>query len=243
VPIGIGEAAGPAIIETKGPVTLNSTIKGLPSREYARPKTKDEFLDEARDEAEMIILKARNEAQIIIGNSEKEMDGIRERAEAEARAAGYKEGFERGSSEAEALRLEAERTLKEARVERDRLLSDMEPRTVNLIIKILEKLLGGAVKINPGIILHLIREGLSGAAGTEGVKIRVSPGDYEFAQTHFDAVAESAGSRDVELVKDAALKPMDCVIETAYGSIDSSLDQGFEALKADLLYTLNDAEA
>jgi flagellar assembly protein FliH len=241
VPIYVDESPDPAKIEGKNSITPSPANKSEWAKEPG--KNREDVLNEARGEAEIIILKARNEARIISDNARKEIDGLRGEAEEEARGKGYGDGFNKGASEAEALKREAEQTLREARAERDELLSGMEPRAVGLIIKIMEKLLGAAVKINPQIILHLIREGLSCATGSESVRIRVSPDDYTVVQDHFNEIMEFAGSSDAQLVKDASLNPMDCIIETSYGNIDSGLDQQFESLKADLLYTLNGAEA
>ena len=242
VPIDTGEA--PEEPKPNTPVTMNTTISGNDyQKPHERVKSKEDVLEDARDEAELIILKARNEAQLITDNAEKEINRLRTETEENARSKGYEEGYGKGESEAEALKHEGEEMLRDARAKRDEMLSDMEPQIVSLIIRILKKLLGDYIQLNPQIILNLIREGLSGTVGSEGVKLRVSPDDYDFAMGHFDKIAEYAGAKSVEVIKDAALKPMDCVIETAYGIIDSSLDQQFESLKADLLYTLNSAEA
>ena len=202
-------------------------------------KSKDDLLEEAQNEAEMIILKARNEAQLIKDNTAGEMQKLRAETEELAHKQGYNDGFNKGSLEAEKLMEQARETLRDAREKRDDILREIEPQAVVLISKILGKLLVGAVKMNPQIILYLIREGLSQTAGSEAIKIHVSQQDFDFVHKHLSELAIHSPSQNIELIKDAALKSMDCIIETSYGNIDSSLDQKFESLKKDLHYMLN----
>ena len=243
VQIDIGEAPETAKTWPTGPAAQNTAVKNDEFKPPERGKSKDDILEDACDEAEIIILKARNEAKFITDNAKREANEQRAEIEEKARGKGFSEGFNKGSSEAEALKHEASEILRDAHIKRDGIIREIEPQAVELIIKIIEKLVGNAVKINPRIILNLIREGFSGLVGSEGVKVRVSPEDYNYVREHFDEITEFAGSKEVELIKDAALVSMDCVIETALGNIDSSLEQQLGSLKADLLYTLNNAEA
>ena len=233
-------------------VTLEDNVVSIDSGETSEPGTaasdntnpavnsdryvnKESIIKEARDEAEQILQKARGEALLITDNAKWEIDKLRIKTEEDARSQGHAEGLNKGMMEAEAVIRDAEKELQEAQTKRDEILKSAEPQIVELISKILEKLVGDIHKTNPEIILHLVREGLSESAGSDNVKLRLSPDDYDYVQEHFDEISKEAGSKKIELVKDAALKPMDCVIETAYGNVDSSLDQQFESLKADLL--------
>ena len=116
VPIDIGDAVEISGTDIKTPVTMNSAIRNVKASEYG--KSKEDFLDEARDEAELIVLKARNEAQLITDNAGKEMDLLRAETLENTRKQGYTEGFDKGASEAEALKQEAESILRDARAER-----------------------------------------------------------------------------------------------------------------------------
>ena len=225
VPIEIGETPEPPETGHKSSAIIS--------------RGKNDLLEEAEKKAEIIILKARNEAQLIKDNTETEIKKLRAETEEGARKQGYDEGFKKGAQEAEKLKGEARETLRDMQDKREDTLRGIEPQAVELISKILGKLVGGAVKINPQIILYLIREGLSESTGTEGTKIRISPDDFNYVQEHFNEITMYSGSQDIELIKDAGLKPMDCIIETAYGNIDSSLNQQLESLQADLLYIFN----
>jgi len=196
---------------------------------------REDTLKNAHDEAEQIVQKAKGEALLITDNAKWELNKLKVKAEEDARSQGHAEGLNKGMKEAEAVLRDAEKELKEAQTKREEILKSTEPQIVELIAKILEKLVGNIHKTNPQIILHLVREGLSESVGSDDMKLKLSPDDYDYVQEHFDEISEQVGSRKIELVKDAALKPMDCVIETAYGNVDSSLDQQFESLKADLV--------
>jgi len=206
-----------------------------PSAGSERPVSREGKLKDARDEAEQIVQKARGEALLITDNAKWELNKLRVKTEEDARSQGHAEGFNKGMKEAEAAIRDAEKELQEAQGKRDEILKSTEPQIVELITKVLEKLVGDIHKTSPESILHLVREGLSESTGSDDIKLKLSPDDYDYVQEHFEEISKHAGSRKIELVKDAALKPMDCVIETAYGNVDSSLEQQFESLKADLL--------
>ena len=239
VKIDVGHAHETERINT---VTPGGNTGNEPHKADEYGKSKEDLLGGAFSEAEIILQNARNEARLITENTIRETDRLRAEALESARSQGYNEGFNKGVADWDAIKREAEQILFEAYAEREEIIKNMEPQMVHLINKILSKLLGDYARLNPEIILKLIHEGFSVVVGSDGVKLRVSPEDYGLVREHFDKVTEYAGSNSVELVKDASLKPMDCVIETSYGNIDSSLDQQFEALKADLLYTLSCAE-
>jgi flagellar assembly protein FliH len=187
------------------------------------------MIKEALKEAEEIVREAKEQAS-------RDVDSIL----AQSREQGYKEGLDNAEYEAGQIRAEADAVLQDAVRERQQMQASLEPEMVDLIIRVLSKLLDDTVKINPQIIMNLIKQGMASSTITGDVSVHVSQYDYETVTENKDEILALAdGSVKLEIIKDLSLNQMDCVIETAFGSIDCSLGQKFESLRDNLTYILN----
>lgn len=157
-----------------------------------------------------------------------------------AKAQGYKDGMDSCQAEGNAIRAEANALKEQAIADRKHAEDTLEPEIFDIIMGVVDKLIGTSVAINPAIVVNLIKQGLASATITGDVIVYVSPQDLEHVQAHKDELlALTDGSVKLEVVKDLSLNPTDCVIETPFGSIDSSLGQQYEQLRADLTYIFN----
>jgi flagellar assembly protein FliH len=205
------------------------------------------------EQAESILINATRKSEAIIKDALDEAEGIvraaEERAKKEAeviietaRVMGHKEGIENAQEEAEAIRTQAQAVLERANNERIAAEESLEPDMLDLIVRIVAKLLDVTAAINPQVILNLIKQGLAGATVTGNITVYVSPHDYEIVTNNKEMIMSMAdGSIKLDVVKDLSLNPLDCVIETPYGNIDCSLGQQFETLQTNLLYILSNA--
>ena len=218
-------------------------------------QTDDEWDSDATEEehAESIIEKAVKKSEELINDAQREAEGILlaagERAEKEAaviietaRAQGHQEGIESAREEAETIRAQAQAVLERAHNERIAAEESLEPDMLDLIVKIVAKLLDVTTAINPQVILNLIKQGLAGATITGNITVYVSPHDFGTVTDNKEMLLSMTdGSIKLDVVKDVSLNPLDCVIETSFGSIDCSLGQQFETLQTNLLYILGSA--
>lgn len=203
---------------------------------------KQEIIESGKKEAELILVKGRKEAENlkkeILQSTEIQGKKIRE----ESRQQGYEEGFAQGKKETEGIIKEAKQVLKEAENEKEILLQEVEPRALELIIKICEKLLNASLIFNPESIIYLIKKGLRDIDEQEQITIMVSEEDFENVVNHKDKLG-SFDSEKVKIQKSNALKKGDCMIETDYGNIQCSLSQQLEQIKQELAiiydHTLN----
>jgi flagellar assembly protein FliH len=202
-------------------------------------------LEKVREEAEYIIFSAKSEAQIIIENARQKMDEVRKNAAKEAYDKAYEKYAAEAQNTARAVTEKAEALMASAEREHDTATSEVEAQAVDLIIKIVDKLLRNSVKIKPDIILVLVREALRNTSENLSgldVKLRVSPDDYNLVLQNMDELTYGEKTSDgrIELVMDDSLASMDCVIETPFGSVESSLQGQYESIKTDLTYLLHE---
>ena len=214
----------------------------LPTPEEIRQNAEriaSDIISKAREEAAKIEKRAWEEAEEIRAQAKIETEEERKivfsTAETEGRDTGYNQGIE----EAEAIKEEARNMLEETYKHREIAIIELEPEMVEFLSSVAQKLIGTAARINPQVILHLIREGLAMSAFTGDMSLRVSKDDYENVVAHREDLLELVeGGAELEIIRDLSLNCGDCVIETQYGVIDSSLNMQLEDVKENLSYIL-----
>jgi flagellar assembly protein FliH len=117
---------------------------------------------------------------------------------------------------------EAEKTLKEAQVERDRILAGLEREIVELIVKVARKVVSCELKTNREVIAKLIEEALVASSNKGNAVVRVSAEDGEYLEKNREELFSSIpGADEIQIKPDNSLSPGDCIVETSFGSIDA----------------------
>jgi flagellar assembly protein FliH len=198
------------------------------------------IIEAARAEAEQIILDAQaagiaEQAAMRLA-AKSEIAVLHEQTKNEA----YNEGIAAATREGDKIRAQARAVMADAEAECHAARQALEPEMVDLLTGIAGKLLNNAVAMNPGVVLALVRMGMQNATITGNVTVYVSVEDYdEVIKRKSELLTLTDGSVKLEIVKDMSLGPMDCIIDTPFGSIDASLGQQFEVLKQNITYLLN----
>jgi len=208
-------------------------------REAARDDLQkvEEMFDKARRGADAMLSSARSNAAKIITDAEANAEKAARKLEEDAHERGYSEGMQQGSAEGERLKREAEAVLKSAQKQREEIVGSIERDVVELITKLLDKLLANTIEINPGIVAMLVRGQLGNMHATGDVTIRVSLEDYDEVVSRRDEIAAAAESSvNIEIIKDVTFKKAECILETPLGSVDISLESSFRMLKESMIY-------
>lgn len=156
------------------------------------------------------------------------------------------EAYERGKQEALA-QAQAEHTEKIGQIAQqvESVLHDLqsqlntelialEQHSVDLAVKVAEKLVGAAVEINPEYIVPILNEALTLAKGAAVRKVRVSPQDMEFIEVVGVTKSLRAFDGTWAFEADATIKS-GCVVETSAGEIDFQLDKAWERIQASVV--------
>ena len=246
VEIGPARAEPPAdeIKPDNSAADIAAAIAAEASQQHARNQAKD-VLSSAAKEASVTLAKAQEEAERIIREATLSTEQDRANVLLDAEKRGYAEGHEKGAAEAEALIAKANSIMNETNVARQEAIKALEPELVELIIRIVRKLISDSMQLKPQVVLHLIRQGLAQSSFTGDVTLRVSKHDYDHVVANKALLLESVeGGAELDVLKDFSLNSGDCVIETPFGVIDSSLDMQFEEIRESLRLILEgDAQA
>jgi flagellar assembly protein FliH len=167
------------------------------------------------------------------------LEGERERAREEGLRAGFEEGFREGLRRAEEQARDlvlAALALREAmeRVRREALLS-LEPELAEMALEVGEKLALQRLEEDPGALREMIRSVASRATERKGMRVRLHPRDLHLLRQSGETGPLLADAEGLELVEDPELRPGDCVMETAAGTIDARLEVRRRRVEAALL--------
>ncbi len=212
----------------------------IPEEPVADPQDEvDKIIAEAHANAKQLIHDAEFKAEGITYNAEAEAAQLKEQARRDGHTQGYQEGLAKGTAEGENIKHEAQALYERTIRERDEIIEQTEPAIVELVMKLVEKLTTDISMLEPGVVVNLIKQGLNDATITGKIIIHVSEADFDTVNAKKDDIKRSVeGGVDIEIVKDLSMQRLDCIIETAFGNIDCSLDGQLTQLKTSLKFIL-----
>ncbi len=219
-------------IEEKAKVEAEEKAKAI---EQAARKNAFEIVEQARWEANDLIVKAKEEA-------EKEIQGLRETAAEEGRKQGQEkgrvEGLEKGRDEGRQSYADAIKKwsgmAEEAVAERKRLLGELQPILVELVGEALHRCLQKEAKRHHQMVLDLAQEVIKKAQDRVHLKLHLNPEDVEEVEAQREQLQLSVGAGELEIVPDARIERGGCVLETEAGSVDARLSTVVDQVKESL---------
>lgn len=198
---------------------------------------------DAQIEADAMLLQANVESMRMLEEASEKLVRLEAEAKENGYQTGYDEGYESGVSESEHLVKEAENLRETYEDNWVAVKKSAEPQMFKIVMNIFEKLFGKYLDLNPDVILNLIRQGFDESNISGKIIIRVSTDDYDYTLEHKEEVLEMLEtSVEVEFAKDVNLVKGDCVIETEFGYINSSLGYRFEEIRKNLQYIYEDKD-
>lgn len=185
--------------------------------------------EQAREEMEQWQLEKRQESEFEA-----------QRLADEAAAQGYQVGFEQGVKQAEEdyrLKQQSMQELLEiAYVEKEKIIQQAEPFLLELSVKVAEKVVKTELEQHDGQLLNAVKEALRQIEETEDVLLQVSSEDYPVILPFIDELKTYIrADSELKIIPVANLSKGDCMIHTASGSYDATIDGQLEEIKKQLL--------
>ena len=182
-----------------------------------------DIIENAREEAEMIIKEAQYEAMRILEEARVKADDATAAIEEEARQRGYEEGVEEARAQYDELLNEAQSFREQTIAEYNQVIASMEADIVKMVLDIAHKVLGTEIR-NKDNVLMIIKQAIEKCANREHIVVRVAPDDYDYLFENKDVLLSMVeGVGELEIKKDNSLKQGACVVETSYGSVDAGV--------------------
>ncbi|MBQ9123084.1 MAG: hypothetical protein IJY10_06270 [Lachnospiraceae bacterium] len=182
---------------------------------------------------EQLLLEAQEEIAMMRQQAEEEIEQQRRAVFEQAKAQGLEEGRKMAQASLAAKESELENVKRQLTLEYDKILDDLEPKFIDALTGIYEHIFHVDLHRHRDIIVHLINTALRKAEGTGDILIHVSKEDYPYVTMQKKVLLSgvaTAGS-NIEIIEDALLSRNQCMIETASGIFDCSLDTELEELR------------
>ncbi len=188
-----------------------------------------EMLDKARSEAEEI----KSE---VLARAQQESEELKQRAFEEGKVKGYDDGYNEGVAKIEAQRKKLEEERVSLEKDYQELVKALEPRFIESLTDIYEKIFKVDLAKEQDIIVHLISTAMHKIEGSSNYLIHVSKEDYSYVSMKKEELLASAvySGASVEIVEDITLCSNECMIETDGGIFDCGLGTQLEELSQKL---------
>ncbi|KIL39246.1 flagellar biosynthesis protein [Gordoniibacillus kamchatkensis] len=230
-------AAGEMSLEQQAEMNEAQTLKNQilhDAETFAR-----EQIDQAMQEAAAVREQARSEIDAWWAERRSED----ERCLAEAKQAGYEQGYQEGIEQAQiAVRkqyddmlLEARTILEQAYVLKLQIIQESEPFLIELSTAIAEKIVDRQLTLEPAWTVEQIKKLLQRRKEKGTIALCVSPSQFGYIQDAREELLNAVDSQaELEILPDASVQDRGCVIRSAYGSIDARIDTQLREIKAAL---------
>ncbi|MCR5082471.1 MAG: hypothetical protein K6B15_03265 [Parasporobacterium sp.] len=197
-------------------------VEVAPSVDYAAEATK--IIDNAYAQADEILAQAKAEAEEIM---------------AQAHEDGYNSGLNDGKAELDLLKESAMNEIDEMRArakeEMDQEMLSIEPTLVDTILEVFRQVTDVLSEDRRDIILQLVNNVLRKVNISHDFIIRVSKDDYSYLTENKSKIYGAVlGEGSIEIVEDIAMSKNQCIIETASGMYDCSLDVQLDNLISEI---------
>jgi len=176
---------------------------------------------------------AVSHAQAIVAQAEADAARVRD----EARSAGFQEGFAAGQAEARVQLEPAASALSEAlaalRDLQARSADTVERHAVDLAVRIAEKVLAGALEVEPERVLDVVSGALHAIVERERVVVQVNPDDLELVRASVDDISRSLGGIDhLDVQQERRVPRGGALLRTAVGEVDARISTKLEKARA-----------
>ena len=161
----------------------------------------------------------------------------------QAKETGAQEGYEAGYAQIKE-ELETEYTKRQEELEQlkqrlleehNQKLQDLEPKLLDVILTVVERVFHIQFKDKKEILLYLIGNTIANIEVCKSFRIRVGNEQKSFLEYHKDEILDRIGhDMSIEIVSDLSLEGSQCIIETDTGIFDCSLGVQLENLIKDL---------
>ena len=195
----------------------------LGSKEYSST-----FLDHLKETEVRVLKQANDKAKEKALHIEKE---AYEKGFAQGEKDGLELGQKLGQQRIETIVQQMATLLQEIQNRWESLYKTYEREMFQLAVSISKKILHHDLQVNEEIITATLREVSKHIVDQRKVMIRLNPADFQFLQTHAGSVLPpEKGGQGVEMINDPLITRGGCVVETAFGGIDGTIETQFEQI-------------
>lgn len=167
-------------------------------------------------------------ARAVIEEALTEAETLRTLAIEEGRAEGLRLGREAVAVELAPAAAALGQALEEARVLRSEIAEAAEARAAQLALTIAEKVVAGALEIQPERVVDVVRGALRGLLDGERIIVSVHPDDLELVR----AAGVGSPEAHLEIHGERRIARGGALVRTSVGEVDAQIEQKLDAVRA-----------
>jgi flagellar assembly protein FliH len=161
-----------------------------------------------------------------------EAEAIREQARAEGHEEGRAAGHEDGSAEISAAVTALGRALQEISALRTATIEDVESDAIELALEVAAKILAGALKARPELIVELVQGALRRISDRRRITVLVNPTDLETVRSAIgDLTAHGSGIELCEVQSEERVGVGGAIVRTSEGEVDAGVQTQLERVR------------
>ncbi len=213
------------LFSEKGELTKDAYRKKV--EEYYEEKKREleeklnKYFEEKKKEAEEIVNKAKQEEAV-----------IKEKAYKEGFSKGYEEGFKKGEEELKNAIFNFTKIIENLKNFEEDVIKKHEQSIVNIILKIVKKIIKSELKANPEeILINNLKEVLKKIIDKGFLEIKINPEDYDLVSQYMKKIRDIQDIRELNISKSEDIPRGSCIIETNYGTYDGRIDEQIQEIE------------
>ena len=207
---------------------------------------------DVEDQARALLLSARQTAERLIAEAQREAVELKKAAHAQGLAEGRRDGMARGNEEGRAAG--QKQALEEGRAQLSQVvaglteaMTDLDASRAELEAAALEEVVALAIAVasrvtkrqgllEPQVLTENLREAMKLVVHAGDVKVAINPAQRQALEVALPALRlEIPKLGHVELTDDPAIEPGGCRVYAGGGQVDATLDEQLDRVVADLL--------
>lgn len=206
-------------------------IKSSPLNEELEKTNRD--LEAAKEQLESIKL----EVASMLEEAESEAESIKAEAYEQGKSEGYEAGYSEGMAAVEGMKAEVSQMAQNLETDYQNKVFELEPNFVDALTDIYEHIFKVDLATYRDIVSNLLIDTINSSGESRDIIVHISREDFPTIMEQKDEILTETGvlAGNVEFVQDATLAPSQCMIETASGVFDCSLETELRELKRKLM--------
>jgi flagellar assembly protein FliH len=136
---------------------------------------------------------------------------------------GYDEGLRLATQEQQEISTRLGALLHDVAADNEALVRTLESQVIELTLAVAEKVIAREARIDPTIVLNVVRSALSEIHDATELRIHVNPDDYPLLETRWQEMLPRTVAERSELTSDDLVERGGVVVETRIGYVDSQL--------------------
>ncbi|CAH0214360.1 Yop proteins translocation protein L [Peribacillus sp. Bi96] len=203
----------------------------------------DDILNDAKQEAEVLLLDAKQKAQAIAAEIQQDRENWKnqekvlyiEQAQKEGYQQGVEDGIQKGYNKIAGDIAFAKEVVESAKKDYRQHIESSEIVILNLAVKVAEKIIGQQLDKDEGSFLSIVKKAIKEVRDHREVQVHIHPVQYQSILSHREELI-SIFPKDTELYifPDDELEEDSCIIESETGKIDASVDSQLHEIKVKL---------